>query len=59
MKIILLLKQLLNYYLKMFGNFIAFYYCLLQIKTLGLFQEFEKISVKSLVFQLAYLYFFT
>lgn len=36
-KMALLLKPLLNYYLRIFGSFMAFPYHLLQIETLSLF----------------------
>lgn len=58
MKIILLLKLLLNYYYKTFRNLKIFYYCLFQIKIFSLFQKFGKIFLKSLIFLSTYLYFF-
>lgn len=52
------MKQLLHYYLKTFESWIIFCYHLLQIDTFSLFQEFEKISARFLVFLLAYLNYF-
>lgn len=57
-KMALLLKLLPNYFFKIFKSFIAFCYHLLQIKAFSLFQESEKIFVRSLVFLPTYLHFF-
>lgn len=55
----LLLKLLLNYWFKICGNFMVFYYHLVEIETSNLFQKFGKISLRFLVFLSTYLYFFT
>ena len=55
----LLLKPLLNYFFKICGNFMIFYYHLFQIEDPNLFQESEKIFLRFLVFLSTYLYLST
>ena len=59
MKMVLLLKPLLNCCFKIYKNLMAFHYHLLQIEAFGLFQEFRKIFARSFVFLSTYLYLST
>lgn len=54
---ILWLKLLLNYYFRIYKNFIISYYYLFKIKISSLFHESRKISVRSLIFLSIYFHF--
>lgn len=57
MKRISIHGSLLSFSFRIFANFIAFYYHLLEIEMLGLFHWFKKVFARSLGFMLTYLCF--